>query len=125
MEINVLKKIFDNLFDNKIIVRHGSYLFCEFMEFTFEDAILIVKIKVLEPVVKLNIRNKNLYEKAKNKEYIECVYYFDKNQYIGLEKEQIRGLYCSNIWANCDFVQKIYKLKELGLEEEMYEAFWE
>lgn len=125
MEINIFKKIFGNLFNNKIIVHYGAYLFCEFIEFTFENDILVVKLKVLEPAVKLNIRNKNLYEKVKDKEYIECEYYFDKNQYIGLEKEQIRGVYCSNIWANYDFVQNIYKIKGQGLEEEIYDAFWE
>src|SRR5690554_936939 len=110
MEINVCNQVFSNLFDNKIIIRHGALFFCEFLECTFENEILSIKVKVLEPVVKLKLRYRNLYEKLISKEYFELRYDFSKNKYFGIDEQRINGIYSSTIWANYDFVQKIYKL---------------
>lgn len=124
MEITVCNQVFGKLFNNKIIIRHGTIFFCEFLECTFENEILNVKIKVLEPVVKLKSRYQNLSEKLISKEYFELNFRFDRNKYIDMEKQEIWGIYSSHIWANYDFVKKIYNLKEQGLEQEIYDAFW-
>lgn len=124
MEINVCNQVFGKLFNNKIIIRHGTFFFCEFLECTFENEILSVKTKVLEPVVKLKPRYQNLSEKLISREYFELKYHFNRNKYIGLERQKVKGLYSSSIWANYDFIKKIYDLKEQGLEQEIYDTFW-
>ncbi|HLV51316.1 MAG TPA: hypothetical protein VKY44_05110 [Flavobacterium sp.] len=119
MEQNFCNQIFGNLYNNKIIIRKGTLLFCEFLKCDFNNNILTVQLKVLEPAVKLKIRYKNLYEELKDKEYVELQYNFDGNESHDIEKQQLKRL-----WANYDFVKKIYELKEQGLEEEIYDAFW-
>lgn len=121
MEIDICNQVFGNLYNNKVIIRHGTIFFCEFLDCGFENNILTIKLKVLEPVVKLKLRYQNLYEKLKNKEYLEFNFRFDRNKYIGMEKQEIWGIYSSHIWANYDLVREIYKLKEQGKEEEIYD----
>lgn len=114
-------QIFGNLYNNKIILLKGTYFFCEFQKCLFANGTLSVELKVLEPVVKLKPRYKNLYEKLKNETNTVLHYSFANNKYFGIEEQQISGIYTSPIWANYSFVEKVYALKEQGLEQEIYE----
>ncbi len=122
MTEGICTQLFDNLFDNKIILRHGAYCFCEFLKYDFNNDTLTIQLKVIEPVVKLKPRNKNWFEEAKNKEYIEIQY--RNNETTKIENQSIGGIYSSRIWTNYNIVKKVYELKEQGLEQEIYEILW-
>lgn len=124
MTKEICSQLFENLYDNKVILRKGTICFCEFLQFDFNDNILTVQLRVLEPVVKLKMRHKAWFEQIKEKEYIEIQYNFLNNKAIKIEQQSIGGPYSSRIWANHDIVKKIFELKEQNLEEEIYEILW-
>ncbi|MBS1648290.1 MAG: hypothetical protein JSR09_01175 [Bacteroidetes bacterium] len=116
------KQLFDNLYHNKIILRKDTICFCEFLNCNFSNNTLTIQLKVIETVVKLKPRNKNWFEEAKTKEYIEIQY--QNNETTKIENQSIGGIYSCRIWANYDIVKKVYDLKKQGLEEEIYNILW-
>lgn len=125
MTNEICSQLFENLYDNKIIILPGlgPFCFCEFLKYDFNDNKLTIHLKVLNPVVKLKQRYKIWFEKAINKDFIEIQYNFihQENIILKIEDQHIVSIYGSSIWANHDLVKKVYELKALNLIEEIYQ----
>lgn len=126
MEIDFCNKIFGNLYSNKIVFHERITVFCEVVECSFNNDILTLKLKVIEPVVEVKAYLRHFYETLKNKEYFQVSTRFNENRFLELDKQKINAPYCPfSIWANYDLVKKVCELKEQGREQEIYETLWE
>lgn len=124
MTKEICQQLFDNLYDNKIILLPGlgPFCFCEFLKCDFKDNKLSIHLKVLEPVVKLKQRYKIWFEKELNEDVTEIQFNFLLNNivFLKIEQQYIMSIYGSSIWANYDIVKKVYELKAQNLDEEIY-----
>lgn len=133
-EINFIDKLFENLYDNKIIYHERMTLLCTLLNYSYENDVLKIEFCVDEAVLKIKPYLKSKYEDLLQKEKIHVSVKSPilSNQgetsspypRIDNDSQQLVAFGSFTIWTGFDLVKSVCELKVMDKNQEIFDALW-
>lgn len=121
-----LEKQVNNLFEGKIIYNESFTILCEFVKIDLKEDKFFIELKPIRLLIDIKKQHNNFLNWVKSKPTfrVGSVYQLDNRKYFNGKK--VGGPYCPyTLWTDPIFVEKVSKMSEEELEEDIWGLLWD